>query len=64
MVSRFGTYLLSQKLAKGFLFAAEEKLKRKETSDAIHCLIRSVREFQTATNCLASLMFEKKRKTK
>ena len=61
-MSRLSTYLTSQKLAKQWLVTAEERLKRGEKDGAIAALIASVREFQTSSNCLASLAWQKKGK--
>lgn len=60
--NRFTSYLASQKLAKSLLIGAEEKLRKGDEKGAIHLLIESVRNFQTSTNCLASLAFEPRKK--
>lgn len=61
-MSRFGTYLASQKLAKSYLISAEERDRDGDHKGAVEMLIRSVREFQTATNCLASIQFQPRKK--
>lgn len=62
-MSRFGSYLSSQKLAKAHLAVAEDRLRKGAPyPQVLDALLRSVREFQTATNCLASMMFEPRRK--
>jgi hypothetical protein len=61
-MSRFGTYLRSQQLAKSYLISAGENLKESDHKGAIDMLIRAVREFQTATNCIASIQFQPRKK--
>lgn len=61
-MNRFTTYLTSQKLAKSHLITASEHLRRGDHLVATDHLIRSVREFQTCINSLASLHFEPRKK--
>ena len=61
-MSRFSTYLQSQKLAKMHLQEAEIHWRQSEDRKAMMSLMASVREFQTATNCIASLAFEPRKK--
>jgi hypothetical protein len=64
-MSRFGNYLQSQKLAKAHLITAEDRFNRGDSmSRVMEQLLKSVREFQTCTNNLASIQFEKKRSRK
>lgn len=67
-MNRFSTYLTSQKLAKAHLQEAEARLRSRDVrlELVVASLIQAVREFQTSTNCIASLAFEprKKRRTK
>ena len=62
--SRFGSYLQSQKLAKIHLIQAAQRLDELKVSGAVEELIRAMREFMTCTNCLASMQFERKRRTR
>lgn len=62
-MSRFGTYLQSQKLAKAHLETAADRFNRGDSMPRVmEPLLRAVREFQTCTNNLASMQFEKKRR--
>lgn len=64
-MSRFSNYLLSQKLAKAHLETAQERFNRGDTFPrVVDPLLKAVREFQTCTNNLASMQFEKRLKAK
>jgi len=54
-MSRFGTYLDTQKLAKMMLQEAKLALAKKDDG-------RALRAFITVINCLASMQFERKAK--
>jgi hypothetical protein len=62
-MSRFGTYLAAQKLAKAHLLTAEDRLRRGDVpAKVLEPLIAAVRELTLAANNLASMQFEPKRK--
>lgn len=61
-INRFSTYLQSQKLAKLHLCEAEILEMKGEHKKAFDHLLKGVREFITATNCIASLAFEPRKK--
>ena len=64
VVSRFGSYLSAQKLAKALLIEAEIKSKKGEPGAALIYTMRAVRELMTAMNNVASIAFHKKPRKK
>lgn len=63
-MSRFGTYLSSQKLAKLLLGQAQDEIMKGEERKALRDTILAVGHFVTAMNCIASLSFEPRRKVR
>lgn len=61
-MNRFTNYLESQKLAKILLVQAEQELEKGDVKKALRDALRANREFMTATNNIASLFFERRRK--
>ncbi|HEX9504248.1 MAG TPA: hypothetical protein VF974_08110 [Patescibacteria group bacterium] len=59
---RFENYLRSFQIAKAHLITADQHARLRDDHGAVLALIRSLREFETCVNNLASMHFKKKPK--
>lgn len=61
-MNRFSNYLDNQKIAKAFLQSATDAIRAHETERAVGFLVEAVKYQMTASNNIASLYFEGRKK--